>query len=199
MNHHMPLVVLDRDGTLNVDDLAFITSADDWIPVPGALEAVAKLNEAGWRVVVATNQSGLGRGLFDVGTLNDVHKKMHKLLASVGARVDAVFFCPPHAQRRLRVSQAFARLDHTHWRALWGPIVQGACGWQYRAAYAGGPCGRWPAAFAAGRQVGTLHARQPAPRLTAQHHRTRGFARLRRLLVEHKQGIKLSLCICLPV
>ena len=94
MNHHMPLVVLDRDGTLNVDDLAFITSAEDWIPIPGALEAVAKLNEAGWRVVVATNQSGLGRGLFDVATLNDVHKKMHKLLASVGARVDAVFFCP---------------------------------------------------------------------------------------------------------
>jgi len=94
MNHHMPLVVLDRDGTLNVDDLAFITSAEDWIPIPGALEAVAKLNEAGWRVVVATNQSGLGRGLFDVATLNDVHKKMHNLLASVGARVDAVFFCP---------------------------------------------------------------------------------------------------------
>ncbi|MDP4607580.1 MAG: D-glycero-beta-D-manno-heptose 1,7-bisphosphate 7-phosphatase [Burkholderiaceae bacterium] len=94
MNTQTPLVILDRDGTLNVDDQAFITSADAWSPVPGALEAVAKLNEAGWRVVVASNQSGLGRGLFDMATLNEVHAKMHKMLAAVGARVDAVFFCP---------------------------------------------------------------------------------------------------------
>ena len=91
---HPPVVVLDRDGTLNVDDKAIIASADDWVPVPGALEAVARLNQAGWRVVVATNQSGLGRGLFDVATMNAVHTKMHKMLAAVGGRVDAVFFCP---------------------------------------------------------------------------------------------------------
>jgi D-glycero-D-manno-heptose 1,7-bisphosphate phosphatase len=89
-----PLIVLDRDGTLNMDDQSIITSPRDWRPLPGALEAVAKLNQAGWRVVIATNQSGLGRGLFDMATMNAVHEKMHKLLATAGARVDAVFFCP---------------------------------------------------------------------------------------------------------
>ena len=89
-----PLIVLDRDGTLNMDDQSIITSPRDWRPLPGALEAVARLNQAGWRVVIATNQSGLGRGLFDMATMNAVHEKMHKLLAAAGARVDAVFFCP---------------------------------------------------------------------------------------------------------
>ena len=88
------LVVLDRDGTLNADDSSIIASPDDWQALPGALEAVARLNQAGWRVVVATNQSGLGRGLFDMATMNAVNAKMHKQLAQVGARVDAVFFCP---------------------------------------------------------------------------------------------------------
>jgi D-glycero-D-manno-heptose 1,7-bisphosphate phosphatase len=61
---------------------------------PGALEAIARLNHAGWHVVVASNQSGLGRGLFDVASLNAMHAKMHKLLAAVGGRIDAVFYCP---------------------------------------------------------------------------------------------------------
>lgn len=88
------LVVLDRDGTLNADDVSIIASPEHWVALPGALEAVAKLNQAGWRVVIATNQSGLGRGLFDMATMNAVHAKMHKALAQAGARVDAVFFCP---------------------------------------------------------------------------------------------------------
>jgi D-glycero-D-manno-heptose 1,7-bisphosphate phosphatase len=88
------LIVLDRDGTLGADPEDFVQSADDWQPLPGALEAVARLNQGGWRVVIASNQSGLGRGLFDVATLNAVHARMHKLLAGVGARVEAVFFCP---------------------------------------------------------------------------------------------------------
>ena len=88
------LVVLDRDGTLGADPEDFVRSPDDWQPLPGALEAVARLNHAGWRVVIASNQSGLGRGLFDVATLNAVHARMHRLLAGVGARVEAVFFCP---------------------------------------------------------------------------------------------------------
>ena len=94
MQSHPRLVVLDRDGTLNLDDKAIIAGPDDWVPVPGALEAVARLNQSGWRVVIATNQSGLGRGLFDADTMNRVHTKMNKLLAAVGARIDAVFFCP---------------------------------------------------------------------------------------------------------
>lgn len=88
------LIILDRDGALGQVPEDYVHSAEDWVPQPGALEAVARLNHGGWRVVVASNQSGIGRGLFDVATLNAVHARMHKLLAQAGARVDAVFFCP---------------------------------------------------------------------------------------------------------
>ncbi len=88
------LVILDRDGTINQDRDDYVKSAAEWLPLPGALEAIARLNHAGWRVVVASNQSGLGRGLFDVAALNDMHAKMHKLLTAAGGRIDAVFYCP---------------------------------------------------------------------------------------------------------
>ena len=90
----MKLVILDRDGTINEDRDDYVKSPAQWLPLPGALEAVARLNHAGWHVVVASNQSGIGRGLFDMETLNAMHNKMHGLLAAVGGRVDAVFFCP---------------------------------------------------------------------------------------------------------
>jgi D-glycero-D-manno-heptose 1,7-bisphosphate phosphatase len=90
----MKLVILDRDGTINEDSDEYVKSASEWRPLPGALEAIAKLNHAGWHVVVATNQSGLGRGLFDVAALNAMHAKMHSMLAAVGGRVDAIFYCP---------------------------------------------------------------------------------------------------------
>jgi D-glycero-D-manno-heptose 1,7-bisphosphate phosphatase len=90
----MNLVILDRDGTVNEDSADYVKSAEEWTPLPGALEAIARLNHAGWHVVIASNQSGLGRGLFDVSTLNAMHAKMHTLLADVGGRVDAVFYCP---------------------------------------------------------------------------------------------------------
>jgi len=92
--HSMKLVILDRDGTINEDSSEFIKSEAEWKPLPGALEAIARLNHAGWHVVVASNQSGLGRGLFDVAALNVMHAKMHKLLALAGGRVEAVFYCP---------------------------------------------------------------------------------------------------------
>lgn len=90
----MKLVILERDGTLNDDRHGYVTSPEEWTPLPGALEAIARLTHAGFHVVIATNQPGLGRGLFDVVSLNAIHTKMHKLLAAVGARVDAVFYCP---------------------------------------------------------------------------------------------------------
>ena len=90
----MKLAILDRDGTLNPMGEDYITSADEWAAVPGALEAIARLNHAGWHVVVATNQPGLGRGLFDVVALNAIHAKMHRQVAAVGGRIDAVFYCP---------------------------------------------------------------------------------------------------------
>lgn len=90
----LKLIVLDRDGVINHDSDQFIKSPEEWRPIPGSLEAIARLNHAGYRAVVATNQSGVGRGLFDMGTLNAIHDKMHRALAQVGGRIDAVFFCP---------------------------------------------------------------------------------------------------------
>ncbi|MEX8517976.1 MAG: D-glycero-beta-D-manno-heptose 1,7-bisphosphate 7-phosphatase [Leptothrix sp. (in: b-proteobacteria)] len=90
----MKLVILDRDGTINEDRDDYVKSPDEWVPLPGSLEAIARLNHAGWHVVVATNQSGLGRGLFEMSTLNAMHLKMNHLLAQQGGRIDAVFFCP---------------------------------------------------------------------------------------------------------
>lgn len=90
----MKLIILDRDGVINRDSDHFIKSPDEWLPIEGSLEAIARLNQAGWRVVVASNQSGLGRGLFDMDTLNAIHEKMFKELAAVGGRIDAIFFCP---------------------------------------------------------------------------------------------------------
>lgn len=88
------LVILDRDGVINFDSALFIKSPAEWKPIPGSLEAIARLNQHGYRVVVATNQSGVGRGLFDMDTLNTIHEKMHKELALLGGRIDAIFYCP---------------------------------------------------------------------------------------------------------
>lgn len=90
----MKLVILDRDGVINEDSEAFIKSPLEWRPIPGSLEAIAQLNQNGYRVVVATNQSGIGRSLFDMQALNAIHTKMHRALASVGARIEAIFVCP---------------------------------------------------------------------------------------------------------
>jgi len=90
----MKLVIIDRDGVINEDSDAYIKSAEEWVPIPGSLEAIALLNQSGFRVVVATNQSGIGRGLFDMQSLNAIHARMHRALAAIGGRIDAVFFCP---------------------------------------------------------------------------------------------------------
>lgn len=88
------LAILDRDGVINYDSAAFIKNPDEWIALPGSLEAIAKLNQAGWKVVIATNQSGLARGLFSMGALNAIHAKLRTELAAVGGHVDAIFICP---------------------------------------------------------------------------------------------------------
>ena len=88
------LIILDRDGVINADSDVYIKSAAEWRPVPGSAEAIARLNHGGYRVVVATNQSGIGRGLFDTATLNLMHEKMHRVVGLAGGRIDAVFFCP---------------------------------------------------------------------------------------------------------
>ncbi|MCE3603143.1 D-glycero-beta-D-manno-heptose 1,7-bisphosphate 7-phosphatase [Massilia sp. P8910] len=90
----MKMIILDRDGVINHDSPAFIKSPAEWIPIPGSLEAIARLNQAGYRVVIASNQSGIARELFDMTILNAIHQKMHANAQQVGADIDAIFFCP---------------------------------------------------------------------------------------------------------
>lgn len=90
----MKLIILDRDGTINHDSDAYIKSASEWWPIDGALEAIAQLNRAGYRVAVATNQAAIGRGLFSVETLDSIHAKMHAMAKVAGATIDSVFYCP---------------------------------------------------------------------------------------------------------
>ncbi|CAM4259614.1 D-glycero-beta-D-manno-heptose 1,7-bisphosphate 7-phosphatase [Kerstersia similis] len=90
----MKLIILDRDGVINQDSKAFVKSPDEWLPLPGSLEAMARLSQSGWRIAIATNQSGLARGLFDMETLNAMHAKMRRALAGLGGAVDAIFICP---------------------------------------------------------------------------------------------------------
>jgi len=90
----MKLVILDRDGTINHDSDNYIKSPAEWRPIEGSLEAIARLTQAGYRVVVATNQSGIARGLFDTATLIAIHNMLQRAAALAGGRIDAFFFCP---------------------------------------------------------------------------------------------------------
>ncbi len=90
----MKLVILDRDGVINEDSESYIKSADEWHPIPGSLEAIARLSQAGYRVVVVSNQSGVGRNLFSIEALNEIHEKMHRMIQEAGGYIEAVFFSP---------------------------------------------------------------------------------------------------------
>jgi D-glycero-D-manno-heptose 1,7-bisphosphate phosphatase len=90
----MQLVILDRDGVINEDSDDYIKSPEEWQPIPGSLAAIARLHRAGWRVIVATNQSGVARGLFSTDTLIRIHEKMYRAVNNAGGQIDAVFFCP---------------------------------------------------------------------------------------------------------
>ena len=94
----MKLVILDRDGVINQDSDQFIKSPEEWKPVPGSLEAIVKLNHSGYRVVVASNQSGITRGFFDMAALNAINDKMYRALGQLGGRIDALFYCPHAAE-----------------------------------------------------------------------------------------------------
>lgn len=89
-------IIIDRDGVINFESTEYIKSPDEWIPIPGSLEAIAQLNRAGFYVFIATNQSGVARGLYSLETLNDIHDKLIRRLAAVGGYVEEIFFCPHH-------------------------------------------------------------------------------------------------------
>ena len=99
------LIILDRDGVINYDSPHYIKSPEEWLPIPGSLEAIAKLNEAGYQVVVATNQSGVARGLYDLDMLEKIHEKLKQSLAEVGGWVHDIFFCPHRPCFLLRLPQ----------------------------------------------------------------------------------------------
>ena len=90
----MKLVILDRDGTINHDSDNYIKSIAEWRPIQGSIEAIARLSQAGYRIVIATNQSGIARGLFDTATLVSIHDALQHAVAQAGGRIDAFFFCP---------------------------------------------------------------------------------------------------------
>lgn len=90
----MKLIVLDRDGVINEDSDEYIKSPEEFIPIPGSIESVSRLNKAGYTVVVATNQSGIARGLYSLSALQAIHKKLHALLEQNDAKVDGIHFCP---------------------------------------------------------------------------------------------------------
>jgi len=90
----MKIVVLDRDGVINFDSDSYIRSPDDWVPIPGSLDAIAALTKNGYRVAVATNQSGIARGFFDEETLHAIHRKMQRMVGEVGGRIDEIAYCP---------------------------------------------------------------------------------------------------------
>ena len=88
------LIILDRDGVINEDRNDYVKSVDEWVPLPGSLEAIALLNQAGYQIAIATNQSGLARGFFSISDLHAMHSKMEKLLQPLGGKIDSIFFCP---------------------------------------------------------------------------------------------------------
>ena len=90
----MKLLILDRDGVINYDSDAYIKSVEEWIPLPGAIEAIAQLSKAGWTVAIATNQSGIARGYYDIATLEAMHARLRALVAEQGGEVGLVVYCP---------------------------------------------------------------------------------------------------------
>lgn len=92
----MPLIILDRDGVINYESNEYIKSPEEWVAIPGSLQAIAALNQAGFKVVIATNQSGVARGLFDVSMLEKIHAKLHAEVNAAGGVIEDIFFCPHH-------------------------------------------------------------------------------------------------------
>ena len=90
----MKLLILDRDGVINVDSDAYIKSVEEWIPLPGSIEAIAQLSKSGWTVAIATNQSGIARGYYDVATLDAMHARLRELVAQQGGEVGLIVYCP---------------------------------------------------------------------------------------------------------
>ena len=113
------MLILDRDGVINHDSDEYIKTVDEWIPIKGSLEAITRLKKAGHLITVATNQSGIGRGMFSEETLEAMHQKLHDLLGQRGVAIDGIYYCPhtpsdncvcrkPKPGLLLQIAQAFS-------------------------------------------------------------------------------------------
>ncbi|WP_006786851.1 D-glycero-beta-D-manno-heptose 1,7-bisphosphate 7-phosphatase [Thiorhodospira sibirica] len=100
--HPARLVILDRDGVINHDSDAYIKSVAEWVPIPGSLEAIVRLSQAGFRVVIATNQSGVARGLLSLHTLHEIHATLQQMIATMGGQIAGIFYCPHGPQTGCR-------------------------------------------------------------------------------------------------
>ncbi|HWU34448.1 MAG TPA: D-glycero-beta-D-manno-heptose 1,7-bisphosphate 7-phosphatase [Methylovorus sp.] len=155
----MKLVILDRDGVINHDSPHFIKSPNEWIPIPGSLEAIALLNQSGFRVALATNQSGIGRGLFDMATLNAIHDKMHRSLSQLGGRIDALFYCPHAAEAKCDCRKPKAGMLEEIGRRFGMDLKGAPCvGDSLRDLQAGVACGCQPILVRTGKGEATLQA-----------------------------------------
>lgn len=157
------LVILDRDGVINADSPDYIKSPEEWHALPGSLEAIAALHRAGFIVVVASNQSGLGRGLFDAAALEAIHEKMLGLVNQAGGHIDRIFFCPHHPDAgcdcRKPLPGLLQQIARTYGQSLAGVPVIGDSGRDLEAARA---MGARPILVLTGNGERTLSA-DPAP------------------------------------
>ena len=124
----MKLIILDRDGVINHDSDSYVKCAAEWLPLPGSIEAIGQLTQAGYTIAIATNQSGLSRGLFGLDELEEMHQKMRKLVEDAGGRIDAIFYCPhlpeDHCQCRKPASGLFKAIAEDFSTSLEGvPVV----------------------------------------------------------------------------
>ncbi|MFM9982934.1 MAG: D-glycero-beta-D-manno-heptose 1,7-bisphosphate 7-phosphatase [Burkholderiales bacterium] len=119
----MKILMLDRDGVINHDSDQYIKSPAEWKPVKGSIEAIARLTQAGWRILVATNQSGVARGLFDMSTLNAIHDVMHRTVIQAGGRIEAIFFCPHAADAHCACRKPMPGMLHEIERRLNVPLA----------------------------------------------------------------------------
>jgi D-glycero-D-manno-heptose 1,7-bisphosphate phosphatase len=124
------LIILDRDGVINEYDGNYICSADEWLPIPGSIEAVARLCNAGHRIAIATNQSGIGRGYYDTDALDAMHEKLERLVEAQGGCIDFIAYCPHHPDDQCRCRKPLTGLleqirQHFHLASLEGAIMVG--------------------------------------------------------------------------
>ena len=98
----MQILILDRDGVINYDSDYYIKSPDEWIPIPGSIDAIAQLTKANVKMVVATNQSGVNRGLYSEETLQKIHEKMLSMVEAAGGRIEKIYYCPHRPEEKCR-------------------------------------------------------------------------------------------------